>query len=113
MISGFVLISKAYFTSKKSIGEWANKLLTNHLAHIQVATETTVAETKKTNALLDKAAQSDLVVAERVQSVAQSLNSHTEKQMEVWTGVVKTLSVLEDRTRRSSRTPRTPRKRKS
>jgi hypothetical protein len=86
-----------------------DKLLNNHLSHIQSATEKTVAETQKTNDLLAKAAQSDIRVAEKVADVAVKLDEHTDKQMLVWQGVVKTLAVLEDRTR--SRTPRTPRKR--
>lgn len=83
------LLVKAYLTTKKNIGGWAEKLLSNHLSHIQKATETTVAETKITNELLIQ---------------------HTEKEMSVWAGVVNTLAVLEDRTRRSRTPSRTRRK---
>lgn len=33
------LIIKAYFTTKNGITNWANKILDNHMAHIQDATE--------------------------------------------------------------------------
>jgi len=36
-MGGFIL--KAYFSMKKSVGNWANTLLDNHMSHIQVASE--------------------------------------------------------------------------
>ncbi len=88
IVSAFALVWKAYSGAKKNVSDWAETLFSNHLSHIQTATETTVEETRQTNTLLAQ---------------------HTEKEMAVWSGVVNTLAVLEDRTRRKS--PRSPRKR--
>lgn len=99
----------------KRADEWANTLLNNHLRHIQDATTETVSETKKTNDLLASAALRDIEVANKVHEVKQTLVDHHEKQQQVWSGILQTLTVLEDRTRRRTprRTPRpTSRKRK-
>lgn len=96
IITFFALVVRAYLTAKKNIGTWADKLLTNHLAHIEVSTTNTVAETQKTNKLLEN----QVVKAD---AVAQALNSHSEKEMQVWETVSKTLTVLEERTSRTSR----------
>lgn len=105
----FVMVFKAYTSGKRSIGAWAEKLLSNHLTHIQAATESTVLETKKTNVLLETAAVKQDATSKEVTESKNLLKDNAEKQLQVWQGVVKTLAVLEDRTRRSS--PRTPRKR--
>lgn len=81
LLSAFALVWKAYSGAKKNVSDWAETLFSNHLSHIQAATETTVEETRQTNTLLAQ---------------------HTEKEMAVWAGVVNTLAVLEDRTRKSS-----------
>lgn len=99
----FAIVIKAYLSGKKNVGAWANSLLTNHLAHIQDATETTVAETKKTNDLLASQALQQVTVAKHVDEVKTALSDHTDKEMQVWNGVVNTLAVLEDRTRRTPR----------
>jgi len=89
---------------------WVNTLLNNHLAHIQAATTETVAETKNTNKLLAAAALKDIEVANKVMEVKDTLLDHHDKEQQVWGGILKTLAVLEDRTR-SSRKPSTRRKR--
>jgi len=76
----------------------------NHLAHIQEATETTVAETKKTNEILQASSR-------QTNDIAIKLTDHVEKSTLVWDGIVRTLVVLEDRTKNSRKTPRTPRRR--
>lgn len=78
LVTAAGLVIKAYFTIKKSVSVAAHSLLSNHMTHIQEAAIETVKETKRTNELLE---------------------AHTEKEMQVWHGVVTTLSVLEDRTR--------------
>jgi hypothetical protein len=101
----------------KRADEWANTLLNNHLNHIQDATVQTVLETKKTNDILARNEEAlnasvlrDIEVSQRVTEVKQTLDEHHEKQQQVWNGILNTLAVLEDRTRR--RTPRpTSRKR--
>jgi hypothetical protein len=100
---------------RAAVTGWADKLFSNHLHHIEQATISTVEETKNTNKLLGESAQRDMVIASRVSDVSNTLALNHEKQLQVWQGVVNTLSVLEDRTsrRRSPvRTPaRSPRKR--
>lgn len=88
----------------KRADEWANTLLNNHLRHIQDATTETVSETKKTNELLASATLRDIDTANKVHEVKTTLIDHHEKQQQVWNGILNTLTVLEDRTRR--RTPR-------
>jgi hypothetical protein len=85
----------------KRADDWANKLLNNHLNHIQTATMETVAETKTTNKLLAAAALKDIETANRVTEVKETLIEHHDREQQVWGGILNTLSVLEDRTRRS------------
>lgn len=106
LASAFALTIKAYSTAKKNLSEWADKLLNNHLTHIEAATTLTHTETVKTNTLLASQALQAGTVAKHVEEVKTTLNDHTDKEMQVWQGVVNTLAILEDR---SSRTPRTPR----
>jgi hypothetical protein len=41
MVTAFVLVIKAYRTLSSGVTTWADKLLNNHLSHIQTATEAT------------------------------------------------------------------------
>ena len=69
--SAFTLVIKAYLTIKKSVAEWMHTLFTNHLAHIQQATASTVSATQQTNVLLaDNTKQVGLVVDETTQTNA-------------------------------------------
>jgi hypothetical protein len=43
MVTAFGLIIKAYHSAAGGITSWADKLLNNHLSHIQAATEKTAA----------------------------------------------------------------------
>jgi hypothetical protein len=96
LVSAGGLVVKAYLTAKKNISEYAARLLDNHLSGIEAATKSTEVETKTTNRLLaDVSGQNTLVL--------NTMNQHQEKQMLVWDGVVKTLAILEDRTRVSRR----------
>jgi hypothetical protein len=95
----------------KRADDWANKLLNNHLAHIQEATIQTVSETQTTNKLLSISAQKDIEVSNRVLEVKETLLEHHEKEQQVWGGILNTLSVLEDRTRRA-RTKTAPRRKR-
>jgi hypothetical protein len=98
IISAFGLIIKAYTSGKKNLSEFASRLLDNHLHGIETATTSTEVETKKTNALLTgQTGKLDMIQA--------TLSEQHEKQLHVWHGVVKTLAILEDRTK-ASRTPR-------
>lgn len=102
LATAFTLVYKAYTSAKKNIGEWAHTLLNNHLAHVQDATEQTVLETKKTNDLLQSSALKDTETQRYVLDVKMSLAEHNEKELQVWGGIVNTLAILEDRTRRPS-----------
>lgn len=117
----FGILIKAYASAKKSVSTkfdaflgdvngWADKLLNNHLKHIEIATTETATLTEKTNALLVSTQLNDAVAATKAAEVAMALHEHNDRQAQVWQGVVTQLSVLEDRTRRE-RTPR-PRKKK-
>ena len=129
MVSAFVLAYKGFRSIKKSIDGWAETLFRNHLSHIQDATIATVAATNETNKLLVQAATHAVETAKNVEAVKTELafnradltdnirtvrtdlKDHGDKEMAVWMGVVNTLSLLEDRSRRV--TPkRTPRRRR-
>jgi hypothetical protein len=84
--------------AKAAITTWADSILNNHLHSIQVATQSTEVETKKTNSIL-------VNNTDKLDVLAANLSSHQEKEAIVWQGVVNTLTILEDRTR-SSRTPK-------
>ena len=95
LVSGFLLVVKAYFSAKRNVGEYANKLLNNHLHSIQDATIATVAETKRTNDILAKS-------VDKTNYIAAAVDDHTEKETQVWSGILQTLAILEDRSRKSS-----------
>jgi hypothetical protein len=98
LISGFGLVIKAYSSAKNNISEFCNKLLDNHLSHIEVATVSNAEEAKQTNILLkDHAGKIDMV--------QNTLRDHHEKQLQVWQGVIEGLTILKERTR-ASRTPK-------
>jgi len=90
-----ITIATIVWKAKTAIIVWADALLNNHLHSIQEATVSTVIETKKTNTLLEDHSGKLLMLQ-------NTTRDHNEKEMQVWTGVVNTLAVLEDRTRRTA-----------
>jgi hypothetical protein len=101
IVSAFGLVIKAYTGGKKSVSEFCDKLLTNHLSHIEKATTSNAVEAKETNVLLrDHSGKLELV--------QNTLNEQYTKQVQVWDSVVKTLVVLEYRKRRTT----TPKKKR-
>jgi hypothetical protein len=90
-----ITIATFFWRAKAAITIWADSLLNNHLHSIQTATASTEVETKKTNSLLEDNTG-------KLNMLQDTVRDHQEKQMQVWTGVVNTLSVLEDRTRSGS-----------
>jgi hypothetical protein len=103
IITVITLVVKAYLSVKKSIGEWTNKLLDNHLAHIEKASISTEAETKITNKLLGQVSDQHQTLEKKVDSVFVNMNMHQEKQMHMWDTISKTLVILEDRSSRAIR----------
>jgi hypothetical protein len=104
LLSAFGLIIGAYRSGKKNIADFCDKLLSNHLTHIEQATASTEVETKKTNSLLEGQAG-------KLDMVQNTLHQHHERQLEVWRGVTETLVVLKERTRACTRRKTTPKKR--
>ena len=97
------LIIKAYISATKKISTWAERLLTNHLAHIEIATTSTERETKVTNKLLGQVSDQHQTLEKKVDSVFVNMNMHQEKQMHMWDTISKTLVILEDRSSRAIR----------
>ena len=97
------LIIKAYISATKKISTWAERLLTNHLAHIEIATTSTERETKVTNQLLGQVSDQHQTLEKKVDSVFVNMNMHQEKQMHMWDTISKTLVILEDRSSRATR----------
>jgi hypothetical protein len=105
IISAFGIVIKAYTGAKKNVSDFCDKLLSNHLAHIEVATVSNAEEAKQTNVLLrDHSGKLELV--------QNTLADHQEKNLIVWQGVLESLTVLKERTRACTRTPSTPKRRK-
>ncbi len=90
--SAFGLIIKAYTSTKKNVSEFVERLLSNHLAHIETATVSNAEEAKQTNVLLKDHSG-------KLEMVQDTLSAQHDKQLQVWDGVVKTLAIIEDRTR--------------
>lgn len=94
-----ITIITVFYKAKTAVSGWADTLLNNHLHGIEQATVSTVTETKETNVLLrDSSGKLDMI--------QNTLADHQAKNLQVWQGVVNSLSVLEDRTRGKSSTPR-------
>jgi hypothetical protein len=92
-------IGTIIWKAKSAITVWADTLLNNHLHSIQAATQSTETETKKTNSLLeDNTGKLDMLQG--------TVHDHQEKQLVIFQGIVNTLSVLEDRTRSRSGSPK-------
>jgi hypothetical protein len=102
MVTAFGIIVKAYLNGKKGVSEWASNLLDNHLHSIETATKSTESETRRTNTLLTEAAQREIATAGKVDMVQGSLNTHHERQLEVWKEVTMALTVLKERTQACS-----------
>jgi len=91
-----ITIITVFYKAKTAVSGWADTLLNNHLSGIEKATVSTVTETKETNVLLrDHSGKLDMVQS--------TLTEQHMKQLQVWDGVVKTLAILEDRTKSSRR----------
>jgi hypothetical protein len=103
--SAFGIVIKAYLTGKKGVQEFCDKLLANHLAHIEEATVSTVAETKNTNVLLKDSMG-------KVDMVQNTLADHHEKNLQVWAAVTENLAILKERIRVCSPSRRASTKRK-
>ena len=89
-----VTIATIIWKVKTALSVYADRLLTNHLSHIQIATMSTEVETKKTNRLLEDNTG-------KLVMLQNTVAEHNTKEAVVWAGVVQTLAVLEDRTRTS------------
>jgi hypothetical protein len=92
LVSAFLLIVKAYSTGKKNIATFCDRLLDNHLSHIEAATTATVTETQRSNVLLEGH-------AEKLEMVQNTLVDHQTKNLQVWQGVLESLTILKERTR--------------
>lgn len=99
LLSIFGLVIKAYVNGKKSVSEWADSLLNNHLHGIENNTKSTESETKETNKLLRD-------YAGKLDTVQGTLHAHHERQLQVWHGVTEALVVLKERTRACNKTPK-------
>ncbi len=92
LVSAFGLIIKAYTSGKKNVAEFCDRLLSNHLTHIEQATASTEIETKKTNELLTGQTG-------KLDMIQNTLVDHQGKNLQVWQGVTEALIVLKERTR--------------
>jgi len=91
-VSAFGVVIKAYLTGKRGVQEFVDKLLANHLAHIEEATVSTHIETKQTNVLLKDSSG-------KLEMIQNTLADHHDKNLQVWAAVTENLAVLSERTR--------------
>jgi hypothetical protein len=104
IVSGFAMVIKAYTSTKKDLAEWAERLLQNHLSHIEDATVSTERETKTTNVLLkDSSGKLDML--------QNTVADHNEKDLQVWAIVTENLAILKERTRACTKPKSVKRKR--
>ena len=105
MITAFGLVIKGYLSAKANVSGWMEKLLDNHLVHIEEATVSTHEATKQTNVLLTESAG-------KLDMLQATVSDHNEKDLQVWAAVTKNLAVLKERTRVCSPSRRASAKRK-
>ena len=105
IISAFGIVIKAYTSAKKNVTDFADRLLSNHLAHIEDATVSTEKETKITNTLLKEN-------TDKLDMVQGTLADHHDKNLQVWESVTTNLAILKERTRVCSSSRRSSAKRK-
>jgi hypothetical protein len=92
IVSAFGLVIKAYTSTKAGIAEFVDRLLSNHLTHIETATVSNAEEAKKTNELLrDHAGKLDMVQA--------TLNEQHGQNIIAYQGLLEGLTILKERTR--------------
>ena len=85
-----ITIITVFYKAKTAVSGWADTLLNNHLHGIEQATVSTVTETKETNVLLrDSSGKLDMI--------QNTLADHQEKNLQVWQGVVESLTILKER----------------
>jgi hypothetical protein len=101
MGTAFGLVIKAYRSLTTGVTSWADKLLNNHLSHIQAATESTASLTKiaaETSAQLLR----EILIESRRAAVASSqvqrdLKEYQNKDADTQRDIVTALAVLKDR----------------
>ena len=99
IISGFTMVIGAYFSVVKKVSAWADKLLHNHLSHIESAVANNATEAAKTNDFLQAAACRESSVAQKVDMVQSTLHDQNRQQADVWKEIVEALTLLKERTR--------------
>ena len=92
MITAFGLVIKGYLSAKANVSGWMEKLLDNHLVHIEEATVSTHEATKQTNVLLTESAG-------KLDMLQATVSDHNEKDLQVWAAVTQNLTILRERTR--------------
>lgn len=104
LVSGFGIVIKAYFSAKKSVTDFAERLLNNHLSGIEAATQSTELLTRHTNEILTNHTS-------KMENVQAVIADHNEKEMAIWQGVIESLILLKERTssRRRTTSKRKPR----
>ena len=90
IITGFTLIYKLVDKGVNAFGDWADKLLDNHLTHIQAATESTAESLKQLVSLHG-------MTAKAITKVADDLREHEDKDDRVQGEIAKNVAILLDR----------------
>lgn len=79
VVTLMTLVVKAFFSSKRAVGEYADKLLNNHLAHIEAYSE--------------RAALASESGAKSAENLAKQIGEMARDQRDILTGI----EVLKDR----------------
>jgi hypothetical protein len=94
-----ISIATILWKARTAVTEWADKLFSNHLSHIEEATVSNAKEAKETNVILN-------TQSGKLDMVQNTLADNQTKNLLIWDGVVRTLALLEDRTREVHKTPK-------
>lgn len=101
MVTAFILICKGYTSGVNKLTTWADKLLNNHLSHIQTATEATAAtmltHAAKSALLLEEIRTDGSAAALSVAQVATNLKDAERRSTERQTEILRDLAILKDR----------------
>ena len=90
LLSICTLVYRAYRKATRGITMWADKLMLNHLTHIQTATE-------KSATLLEEVRDDGKRTIELTIQVARDLKDHQAKDDQIQGNILRDLAVLKDR----------------
>lgn len=101
MLTGFTFVYSGWKSATRRITEWADRLLNNHLSHIQIATEDTAEAVKEYASaslkLLEEIRNDGKAAAHAVAQVRSDLKEHEDADTDLQGKILLGIEVLKDR----------------